>query len=107
MTDDVVVQPRAERDIQIAAHWNLGQSASVATALRWVRNFRAKRATLKTSPQRCPIDTDSEVYGEEVRVLLLWQAARRIPGAVHHPRRYGPRADGPALGAAQPGRGMA
>jgi hypothetical protein len=25
---------------------------------------------LKTSPQRCPIDPDSEVYGEQVRVLL-------------------------------------
>ena len=32
--------------------------------------LRAKIATLKTNPQRCPIDPDSEVYGEEVRVLL-------------------------------------
>ena len=70
MTYHVVVQPRAERDIRIAAHWKLGQSASLATALRWARNLRAKIATLKTSPQRCPIDPDSEVYGEEVRVLL-------------------------------------
>src|SRR5580700_10729234 len=70
MTYHVVVQPRAERDIQIAAHWKLGQSASLATAMRWARGLRAKIATLKTSPQRCPIDPDSEVYGEEVRVLL-------------------------------------
>ncbi len=33
-------------------------------------NLRAKIATLKTSPQRCPVDPDSEVYGEEVRLLL-------------------------------------
>ena len=70
MTYHVVVQPRAERDIQLAAHWILGQSGSPATALRWARKLRAKIATLKTNPQRCPIDPDSEVYGEEVRVLL-------------------------------------
>ena len=70
MTYHVVVQPRAERDIQLAAHWILGQSGSPATAVRWARSLRAKIATLKTSPQRCPIDPDSEVYGEEVRVLL-------------------------------------
>ena len=34
------------------------------------RNLRAKIATLKTSPQRCPIHPDSEVYGKEVRVLV-------------------------------------
>lgn len=25
---------------------------------------------LKANPQRCPVDPDSKVYGEEVRVLL-------------------------------------
>ncbi len=70
MTYRVVVQPRAQRDIHLAAHWILGQSGSPATAVRWARKLRAKIATLKTSPQRCPIDPDSEVYGEEVRVLL-------------------------------------
>jgi plasmid stabilization system protein ParE len=78
MTYHDVVQPRAERDIQIAAHWNLGQSGSLATALRWARKLRAKIATLKTSPQRCPIDPDSEVYGEEVRVLLYGKSSRRV-----------------------------
>jgi len=70
MTYQVVIQPRAERDIQLAARWILGQSGSAATALRWARNLRAEIAALKTSPLRCPIDQDSEVYGEEVRVLL-------------------------------------
>jgi plasmid stabilization system protein ParE len=70
MTYLVVVQPRAERDIQFAAHWILGQSRSPATAMRWARKLRAKIASLKTNPQRCPIDPDSEIYGEEVRVLL-------------------------------------
>ena len=40
------------------------------TALRWAHNLRAKIATLKTSQQRCPFDPDSEVYSEEVWVLL-------------------------------------
>jgi hypothetical protein len=35
-----------------------------------MRGIRAKVATLKTTPQRCPVDPDSEAYGEEVRVLL-------------------------------------
>jgi len=70
MTYQVVIQPRAERDIELAGRWILGQSGSPATALRWARSLRAKISTLKTSPLRCPIDPDSEVYGEEVRVLL-------------------------------------
>ena len=70
MTHRIVIQPRAERDIRTAALWILGQSGSRATALRWTRSLRAKIATLKTSPRRCPIDPDSEVYGEDVRVLL-------------------------------------
>jgi plasmid stabilization system protein ParE len=70
MTYLVVIQPRAARDIRTAALWILGRSASRATALRWARDLRAKIATLKSNPQRCPIDAGSEVYGEEVRVLL-------------------------------------
>ncbi len=70
MTYRVAVQPRAERDIRTVALGILGQSRSKAAALRWARNLRATIATLKTNPQRCPVDQDSEVYGEEVRVLL-------------------------------------
>jgi plasmid stabilization system protein ParE len=63
----VIVEARAERDIQLAAHWILGQSGSPANAIRWARSLRTKIATLKTNLERCPIDPDSEVYGEEVR----------------------------------------
>jgi plasmid stabilization system protein ParE len=70
MTYRIVIQPRAERDIRTAALWILGQSGSRTTALRWARNLRATLTTLSTSPQRCPIDPDSDVFGEEVRVLL-------------------------------------
>jgi plasmid stabilization system protein ParE len=70
MTYHVLVQPRAERDIQIAARWILGQSGSPVTAMRWARTLRAKIATLKTNPKRCPIDPDSDVYGKEVRLLI-------------------------------------
>jgi plasmid stabilization system protein ParE len=45
-------------------------SASSRVALRWVRGLRAKIATLKAVPHRCPTDPDSEFYGEDVRVLL-------------------------------------
>jgi hypothetical protein len=39
--------------------------------MRWLRSIRARIDTLETSPDRCPIDPDSEAYGEEVRVLLF------------------------------------
>jgi plasmid stabilization system protein ParE len=70
MTFDVVVEPRAERDIRTAAIWILGQSTSRTIAVRWVRSLRAKIASLRINPRRCPIDPDSEMYGDEVRVLL-------------------------------------
>jgi plasmid stabilization system protein ParE len=70
MTYRVVLQPRAERDIRSQAFWLLSQSDSPAVALRWSRGIRAKLATLEANPSRCPIDPDSEAYGEEVRVLL-------------------------------------
>jgi plasmid stabilization system protein ParE len=66
----VIIQPRAERDIEAAAGWILDQSASPATALRWLRGIRASIAKLKASPLRCPVAADSDAYGEEVRVLL-------------------------------------
>ncbi|MGO9468013.1 MAG: hypothetical protein ACLQIB_05620 [Isosphaeraceae bacterium] len=70
MTYHVVVQPRAERDIQAATLWILGQSGSRPTALRWARGLRAMIATPRGSPRRCPIHPDSDVYREDVRVLL-------------------------------------
>jgi plasmid stabilization system protein ParE len=71
MTYRVIIQPKAERDIQQAAQYILDQSKSPATALRWVRGIRAKLDTLKAHPLRCPIDPDSVVYGAEVRLLLF------------------------------------
>jgi plasmid stabilization system protein ParE len=70
MTFRVILQPQAERDIRAAARWIIDRSKSPATALRWARGIEAKIATLKSNPRRCPIDPDSDVYGEEVRVLL-------------------------------------
>src|SRR5438874_1013221 len=70
MTYRVILQPQAERDIWAAARWIEEQSKSPAKALRWVRGIRAEIDTLKVSPTRCPIDPDSAVYGEEVRMLL-------------------------------------
>ncbi len=70
MTFRVIIQPRAERDIEAAAGWILDQSGSAAVAVRWMRGIRASVAKLKVSPLRCPIAPDSDAYGEEVRMLL-------------------------------------
>ena len=70
MTYRVIVQPRAERDIQAAAQWIEEQSKFATKALRWVRSIRASIETLKANPKRCPVDPDSDAFGEEVRLLL-------------------------------------
>lgn len=70
MTYRVLIQPRAEREIRAAAGWIREQSKSPAAALEWARAIRLGIATLKTQPLRCPVDPDSEAFGEDVRVLL-------------------------------------
>lgn len=70
MTYRVIIQPEAERDIRQAAAWIREQTRSPAPALHWVRGLRAAIETLASHPLRCPVDPDSEFYGEEVRVLL-------------------------------------
>jgi plasmid stabilization system protein ParE len=78
MTYQVILQPEAEREIRQQARWIVEQSNSPATALRWVNSIRSKIATLKASPLRCPIDPDSDAYGEEVRVLLHGKRNRKF-----------------------------
>ena len=70
MTYRVIIQPRAERDIEAAAQWIEDQAKSPAKAVRWARSIRANIGTLKANPKRCPVDPDSDAFGEEVRVLL-------------------------------------
>jgi len=70
MTYQVLVEPRAMRDLWAAAQWIEAQAKSPAKALQWVRSVRAKTETLKANPLRCSIDPDSNAYGEEVRMLL-------------------------------------
>jgi plasmid stabilization system protein ParE len=77
VTYRVILQPRAERDIQQAARWIRDQAKSSAIALRWVRGIRSKIASLAANPQRCPVDPDSDAYGEEVRVLLHGKRQRK------------------------------
>ncbi len=84
----VVIQPGAERDIWVAAQWIEDQSKSSAKALRWVRGIRAKVKTLKANPKRCPVDPDSDAYGEEVRLLLYGKRNGRyriLVAACQHP----------------------
>jgi plasmid stabilization system protein ParE len=75
MTYRVVLQPRAERDIRQQAFWLLSKSESPSVALRWSRGIRARIATLRSNPSRCPVDPDSAAYGEEVRVLRYGKKA--------------------------------
>jgi plasmid stabilization system protein ParE len=70
VTYRVIILPRANDDIRRAALWIRERSKTAAIALRWARGIRAKIATLKTNPTRCPVDPDSDAYGEEVRLLL-------------------------------------
>jgi plasmid stabilization system protein ParE len=77
VTYHVILQPRAERDIQQAADWIRQDSNSSAITLRWVRSIRTKITSLRSNPQRCPIDPDSDAYGEQVRVLLHGKRHRK------------------------------
>ena len=77
MTHRVILQPRAVNDIHSAAQWIREKSQSPAVALRWVHGIRSKIATLANQPLRCPIDPDSEAYGEEVRLLLHGKQGNR------------------------------
>jgi plasmid stabilization system protein ParE len=77
VTYRVIVQPRAERDIQGAALWIRAESKSSTIALRWIRTIHSKIASLSSNPQRCPIDPDSNAYGGEVRVLLHGKRHRK------------------------------
>ena len=71
MTYRVLMQPKAEQDIYTSAHWIMERSKSADTAIRWARRIRAKIDTLKTNPLRCPVDEDSDAFGDEVRILLF------------------------------------
>ena len=42
--------------------------------MRWLRGIRSKINTLKTIPERCPIDPDSAAYGQESRVCSTGSA---------------------------------
>lgn len=73
----VILQPRAERDILASAEWIRIESKSSTIAMRWVRGLRSKISSLSSEPQRCPVDPDSDAYGEEVRVLLHGKRNRK------------------------------
>ena len=70
MTYRVMIEPRAERDIENAARWVFQESKSRTAALSWVGMIRGEIEALGKNPRRCPVDPDLEFYGEEVRVLL-------------------------------------
>jgi len=107
MIDRVIIQPRAERDIWATAQWIEDQSKSSSKALRLVRGIQARIETLKSNSKRCPVDSDSDAFGEEVRVLLYGKrhGKRRILFAIRRQTVHvltGP--DRAAFGPAEPQR---
>jgi plasmid stabilization system protein ParE len=68
MTYTVLIQPRAERDIEEAYRWRREQAPAAAN--RWLTGLRQKIATLATDPARCSLADESDAFGEEVRQLL-------------------------------------
>jgi hypothetical protein len=87
----VILQPRAARDLQEAAHWIHEQLKSSAIALRWVRCPRA--SLLKTGPRpefaelygALEMPTDSYCLRTEQNVrdsqATLWFGSTDTPGA--------------------------
>jgi hypothetical protein len=75
MTYKVVVQSRAERDIQLAAHWILGQSGSPTKALRWVREFGSVMSKLPHVSARPSSDEMTVVWG----AVCLYVASFILP----------------------------
>jgi hypothetical protein len=70
VTYRVILQPRVEHDILASADWIRVESKSSAIAMRWVRDLCSKISSLSSKPHRCPIDPDSDAYGEEVHSLF-------------------------------------
>ena len=64
----VILQPRANRDIDGAVEWLA--SHSERTAFQWFNGIEAALSSLATNPERCALAAESELFPNPVRELL-------------------------------------
>lgn len=69
MTYRVIVQPQAERDLELVFHWISDYSHSVAD--RWLDGIQTAIHGLEHYPQRCPLIPENDAFDVEVRQLLF------------------------------------
>ncbi len=72
MTYRVVYSPRSERDLEKIGVWIVGESASTATAVRFLGQILDACETLDTLPQRFA------VYPFELENDALWKLPRLL-----------------------------
>ncbi|MEX2138965.1 MAG: type II toxin-antitoxin system RelE/ParE family toxin [Pirellulales bacterium] len=69
MTYEVVIQPRALRDLQESQRW--AAKHAPMTARRWFNRFIDRLHTLNKNPQRCGFAEEARKSKREIRQLLF------------------------------------
>jgi len=75
MAFHVEIQPQAYDDLDLIAGY-IKDRSSFATAEKWFNGIMDQIATLEAMPERCPIASESEDLGQQVRVLLYGRKNR-------------------------------
>jgi plasmid stabilization system protein ParE len=71
MSYQVIIQPRAEKDIRQALRWITRHSPKKATL--WYFDIMQAIDSLKDSPARCPFAPERKTFGLGIRHLLFDQ----------------------------------
>ena len=75
MNLDVVVMPRAERDLRESTKW-WAENRSPVQAGRWWDGILEAMETLSENPQRCPLARENEKHPYELRELPFGLGSR-------------------------------
>jgi plasmid stabilization system protein ParE len=68
MTYQVVVQPSAQAEIEMAYEWTAERAPMAAT--RWYNRLVDAIRSLADNPERCALASEDEYFPEEIRNLL-------------------------------------
>src|SRR4051812_31755525 len=68
MSYRIVLQPRAQADIEAAYQWLAERSP--ASANRWYNGLVAAIDSLQEHPERCPLAPEADAFDREIRQLL-------------------------------------
>src|SRR5205085_5374976 len=71
MSYQVIIQPRAEKDIRQALRWMTHHSPKQATL--WYFDIRQAIDSLQDSPARCSFAPERKTFGLDIRQLLFDQ----------------------------------